>query len=104
MPASLDQLEIVYQSVISVVLAGAGLASMVMILVGGFQFLSAGSDKEATQKAAKTLTFAIIGLVVTLAAWVIINFLGNFLGINFTVFNICLPGFSSRGPAGGGCI
>ena len=94
MPPTIGNLETVFSSVISLALTGAGLAAFVMLLVGGFQFLTAGGDKEATQKAQKTLTFAIIGLVVSLSAWILLNFLGNFLGLDFSVFNICLPGFS----------
>lgn len=90
--ATIGQLETVFSSVVSVVLTLTGIATLVMLVVGGFKFLSASGDKEATQKAAKTLTYAIGGLVLTLSAWIILNFLGNFLGIDFSVFSICLPG------------
>lgn len=90
--ASIYDLETVFSGVISVVLTLVGIATLVMLVVGGFKFLSAGGDKEATQKASQTITYAIGGLVLTLSAWIILNFLGNFLGINFSVFNICLPG------------
>lgn len=96
--ASIYDLETVFSSVVSVALTLVGIATLVMLVVGGFKFLTAGGDKEATQKAGQTLTYAIGGLVLTLSAWIILNFLGNFLGINFSVFNICLP---SQGAAQG---
>lgn len=102
MPASLDQLEVVFISVLQVALAGVGLTCMIMLLVGGFGFLTAGGDKEATQKAQRMLTYGLIGLLVAFSAWIIINFLGNFLGLNFTVFNLCFPP-SVRVP-GIGCV
>lgn len=93
-PASIGDLETVFGNVVSVALGAAGIAALVMLIVGGFKFLSAGGDKEATQKAGQTITYTIGGLVLVLSAWIILNFLGNFLGINFSVFNICLPGQS----------
>ncbi len=74
----------------------AGVAVIVMLVVGGFQFLTAGGDKEATQKAGKTITYAIGGLVLVISSWLIIATLGNFLGLDLSTFtfSICLPGES----------
>ena len=105
MPASIADLEVVFASVVSTALTLCGIGVLVMLLWGGLQFLLAGSDKEATQKAKSTLTYAIGGLLVVLSAWIILNFLGNFLGINFSVFNICLPGSTTNNAVvGKGCF
>ena len=103
MPASISDLEKVFSNIVSVALTLGGITALVMLIVGGFKFLSAGGDKEATQKAGKTLTYAIGGLVLTLSAWIILNLLGNFLGINFSTFSICLPGFTTGSVVGSGC-
>lgn len=105
MPPNLADLEIVFSSIVGVALTLVGIGTLVMLLVGGFQFISAGGDKETAQKAQKTLTFAIGGLILTLSAWIIMNLLGNFLGLDFTGFNLCLPG-SVRDTTTifGGCI
>ena len=89
-PASIGDLETVFGNVVSVALSAAGIAALVMLIVGGFKFLSAGGDKEATKKAGQTITYAIGGLVLTLSAWIILNFLGNFLGVDFSTFKIAL--------------
>lgn len=94
MPAQIGDLDQVFASVVSKALTLAGITALVMILVGGFKFLTAGGDKEATAKAGKTLSLAIGGLILTLSAWIILNLLGNFLGLDFSFFSICLPGFS----------
>mgnify|MGYP001579576789 CR=1 FL=1 len=89
-PARIGDLETVFGNVVSVALSAAGIAALVMLIVGGFKFLSAGGDKEATQKAGQTITYAIGGLVLVLSAWIILNFLGNFLGVDFSTFKIAL--------------
>lgn len=91
-PAKISDLNTVAQTVLMAVLALVGIASLVMLLVGGFQFLTAAADKDSAQKAARTLTYAIAGLVLTLSAWIILKFLGDFLGLDFSNFTICLPG------------
>jgi len=89
-PASLYQLTNVFSNVVRVALTGAGIACLIMLVWGGIQYLSAGSDKEGAVKAQKTLTYAIGGLVLSLSAWIILNLLGNFLGVDFSVFKLCL--------------
>lgn len=90
-PAQLTDLTTVLSSVVSVAIPIAGVAVIVMFLVGGFGFLTAGGDKEATQKAQRTLTYAIGGLILVLSAWMIMALLGNFLGISFDNFTLSLP-------------
>ena len=94
MPATIQNLETVFSTFISGALTLAGIAVLVMLIVGGFGFLTAGGDKEGAAKAQKTLTYAIGGLILVLSAWIIVNLLGKFLGVSFSVFSICLPGFT----------
>lgn len=90
MPAKISNLEGVFSNIVSVALTGAGIAVLVMFIVGGYGFLMAGGEKEPTQKAQKTLTFAVAGLILVLSSWIILNLLGKFLGVDFSVFKICL--------------
>lgn len=42
--------------------------SMIMVLMAGFQYATAGDDTEKTTKGRKTLTWAAVGIVVALSA------------------------------------
>lgn len=91
--ARLSDLEGVFGNFIGIILSIVGVAVLVMFVIAGYKYLSAGGDKEAASSARNTLTFAIIGLVLAISAWMIINILGNFLGItDIGNFTICLPG------------
>jgi hypothetical protein len=59
-----------------------------MLIVGGFQYLTAGGDAKKTQAASNTLTYAIFGLVAVIAAWFILLFIEKFTGVKVTEFNI----------------
>ena len=58
----------------------AGVVCVVMIIVGGYSYMTAGGDESKVKDASKTLTNAIIGLVICFIAVVLVNFvLDNFL-------------------------
>lgn len=91
-PATLSDLNSVFASVLRVALGAVGIAVTIMFVVGGYQFMMAGSDKDAAARARHTLTYAVIGLILALSAWIILTLVGTFLGVNFANFTICLPG------------
>ncbi|MFH1534374.1 MAG: hypothetical protein ABIF80_00130, partial [Patescibacteria group bacterium] len=51
-----------------------GLIAVIMILIGGFKWMTAGGNEEKIESAKKLLTSAIIGLVIVLLAWAIVIF------------------------------
>lgn len=53
-------------------IAIAGTVSMLFIVIGGFQYLT-GPVMQNKEQGKKTITYALVGLVLTLAAWVIVN-------------------------------
>lgn len=87
-PATIQDLNNVLGNFLNVTLALVGALSAIMLVVGGFMFLTAGGNKEATSKAGLTLTYAVIGLILAASAILIINLLGNFLGIDLGTFNV----------------
>jgi len=66
----------------------AGLAVFIMLLVGGFKYLTSGGDPKATESAQKTITYAILGLALLLGGWLILLFIKEFTGIDVTIFEI----------------
>lgn len=54
---------------------GAGaLAAVAMLIFAGFMYITANGDETKIGKATKTLTFAIVGLVVCFIAVMLVNF------------------------------
>ena len=92
MPAELSALEDVFASILRAVIGLAGAAAIVMLVVGGFQYLQAGQDKEAASRAWHTLTFAVAGLVLTVSSFMILTLFGTFLGVDLSNFDLCFPG------------
>lgn len=86
--ATLKGLEAIFANIITIALTLAGLAFFVMLIVGGFQYLTSGGEVEATTKARKTLTYAFFGLVLVVAAFLILKLIEVFTGVTLTEFKI----------------
>lgn len=78
--ATLEGLEGVFSNTANVLLGGAGIVLFVMLLVGGFRYITAGADPKKAEMAQKTLTSAIIGLVIVVLAYLILKFIASFTG------------------------
>src|SRR3989344_6002856 len=79
--ATIQGLECLFQNVVTVVTALAGLAVFIMLLTGGLKYLTSGGGPKAPEQAKGTLSFAVLGLVLIIAAYLILNFLSVFTGI-----------------------
>ena len=67
------------QLFIQIFLAVAGGVAVVFLMVGGFQYIAAHGNEEATEKAKKTLTGAIIGIVIIVLAYAIVAIVNQVL-------------------------
>lgn len=60
----------------------AGALSVVFVFIGGFSFILSGGNEDKIKQAISTIRYAIIGLVITVLAVVIVATVGKALGIN----------------------
>jgi hypothetical protein len=61
-------------SVINVIMGFLGIIAVVIILLGGFKWMTAGGDESKIEEAKKLMTAGVIGLVIILAAWGVTTF------------------------------
>jgi len=61
----------------------AGLVLLAMLLWGGIQWMTAGGDREKMTKAQGKVTNALIGFVIFMSVFAIINFIAPALGLEF---------------------
>lgn len=86
--ATLGGVEDVFGSLVGAVLGFAGIALFILLLIGGFKYLTAGGDPKSVEAARKTLTYAIIGLVLIALAYLILRFISILTGadvLNFVI-------------------
>ena len=68
-------------TVINTLLYVIGAVAVIMIIYGGFKYVTSGGDSSGVTSAKNTILYAVIGLVVAVFAFVIINFVLGKLGI-----------------------
>ena len=51
----------------------AGALSVIFIIIGGIKFVTASGDEKKMASATSTITYAIIGIIVTILAFVILQ-------------------------------
>ena len=73
-PAGSDNLMMTLNNIISVVIGVLGLLAVAMIVYGGFMYTTSAGDASKIKKAKDTITYGVIGLVIALLAFAIVNF------------------------------
>ena len=64
-------------NIIQWVLGILALVAVVMIIIGGFQWMTAAGNEERIEKAKKVISAAVIGLIIVLLAWAIVIFVAG---------------------------
>lgn len=94
--ATLDCLPIIITNIVTVLLVLAGIVAVFMIIYSGLKFVTSGGDAKQAEGARKTLTFAVIGLVVVMLVFVIVPAIASVTGIKREClmsfgFSQCVP-------------
>ena len=63
--------------VIKVILSILGLVALVLFIIGGFQWMTSGGNKEKIQGAQKLMGAAVIGMVIIIIAYAASAFIVN---------------------------
>lgn len=70
-------------AVIGMMTVAAGIWFIFMFLIGGYSWMTSMGEKQKLEEARNRIVYALIGLVIVVAAWGITNLAGQFLGISF---------------------
>jgi hypothetical protein len=81
-------------SIIKIVLGFLSIIFLVLIVMAGFKWMTAGGNEEQIKKSTATIKAAVIGLVIVLAAYTITYFI-------FTYLPFTSSGTSIQGGTGG---
>ena len=67
---------------LTILLIAAVILTLVYLILGGIAWIQSGGDKQKVSQARARITYAIIGLIVALASFFIINVIGYFFNVN----------------------
>lgn len=69
-----NDLNTTIKDVINLMLYGVGIISVVAIIIGGIYYTMSTGDQGKIQNAKNTILYAVIGLIVAIMAFAIVNF------------------------------
>jgi hypothetical protein len=79
-PATLEELEGIFSNVVTEAIAFGGVVLFLVLVFGGFQYLTAGTDPRKVESAQKTLTYAIFGITLLAIAYLLLVMISTFTG------------------------
>ena len=61
----------------------ATLLALFFLIYGGIKWITSGGDKAGVESARKIVTYAVIGLVVVLASYIVLSFVTGIFGVSY---------------------
>ncbi len=76
-------------NVLSVALTIIGIAGFIMLVVASLQWMLSGGNSQSVESARNSMIFAVVGLLLALSSFMIINIIAQFTGLSIIEsFNI----------------
>jgi len=74
-----DKVQDIVKTVINTIIFVLGMIAVIMIVIGGVRYTTSNGDSSSVKAAKDTILYAVVGLVVAILAYAIVNFvLGRF--------------------------
>ena len=64
----------VIQSIVNLLLYITGAVAVIMIVIGGIKYVTSGGDSSQTKSAKDTILYAVVGLIIAIIAYAVVNF------------------------------
>ena len=65
------------KTVVNVLLWAVGILSVIMLIFSGFRYITSAGDASKTKSAQSTLIYSVVGLIVAIMAYAIVNMVIN---------------------------
>ncbi len=85
MPENLIGVDGVFTKITNTVLYAVGIISVVMLIIGGIRYVISAGDSKKVADAKNTIMYAIIGLIIAILSYAIVNFVITAIGGSTTV-------------------
>ena len=80
--ATLQCIPVVFSYIVQAAVVFSGLVAVFFIVYAGIQFILSTGEAKQVEGAKKTMTYAILGLIVVLLSFLVVNFIAKVTGVN----------------------
>jgi heme O synthase-like polyprenyltransferase len=92
--ATLSCVPMLFEVIVFWALVFAGIVAFFLIILSGYKFMNSGGDPKAADSARKTLTYAVLGLLLVFLSFFIIETISTVTGTG-CILNFYQEGFSA---------
>jgi hypothetical protein len=78
--ATLQCLPVIFGFAINWLLIFAGVIALIIVILSGIKYITAGGDQKKLDTAKRTLTYALLGLILIFISFLIITLIGYITG------------------------
>lgn len=68
------ELNTIIENIVNLLLFVAGAVAVVMIIIGGIRYITSNGEQTHVKAAKETILYSVVGLIVALLAFAIVNF------------------------------
>lgn len=86
LPSSFSDLGSVVAAALPLVVSGTGLLMFAYLIYGGLKYITAAGDSKQVGEAMKTITNAILGLVIVFGSFWVVRIIETVFGLKITGF------------------
>lgn len=97
-PAGIFQIQEIIQRLINVSVTLAFFATTAMLVWGAIKFVTSGGEPKAIQEAWQVITWALLGILFLVIAWLTLLVIKAFTGADVTQFCLGFPGAPTNCP------
>ena len=72
-----DDLTVNITNILNVIIGVLGILAVIVIIFGGVQYMTSTGDAAKVKKAKDTILYGVIGLIIVILAFAIVNFVIN---------------------------
>ncbi len=94
-PAGILQLQILFTKALELVVPLAFVVLLIMLFYAGIRFIISGGDSKNLSEASKIITWALLGILFLVIAWLVLRLIESFTGVPVTKFCLGFPGAPS---------
>lgn len=89
--ATIQCFEVVFVRVVTMITSLASIVFFIILIFGGFRYLTSHGDPKAIEGAKGTITAAFLGIFLIVVAYLVLVIMESFTGVDLTVFTIPAP-------------
>jgi uncharacterized membrane protein len=86
--AGLNEIEGIFKRFISIAVYIGFIALFIMLIMGGFKYLTSSGEPKAIQSAHLLVSWALMGMLFMVISWLILQLIAVFTGLPVTVFDL----------------